>query len=71
MSANNLWRVTYHFETSGKKVSDVFQDNVIAASSDYNTIAAVLSGNSRTNNGRGTLVIVSVQHLAGASNVLS
>jgi hypothetical protein len=71
MASNNLYRVTYHFETGGKKVSEIFQDNVLAATQDYNTIAAVLSGNSRTNNNKGTLVIVSIQHLAGTSNVLS
>lgn len=56
----NVYRVTYHFEKSGKKCSDVFQDNVAAADSSFATISAVLSGNSKTNQGQGTIQIVSV-----------
>lgn len=63
MAATNLYRVTYHFETIGKRVSEEFQDNVVAASSDYATIAGVLSGDSRTNGGHGTLVITSIGHI--------
>jgi len=71
MSASlNVYRVTYHFEKSGKKCSDVFQDNVAAASNDYTTIAAVLSGNSKNNQGQGTLFIESIGS-AIISNVLT
>lgn len=71
MATNNLYRVTYHFETGGKKVSEMFQDNVLAAAQDHDTIVAVLTGNNRTNNNKGTLQIVSIQHVGGVSNVLS
>ena len=63
MAATNLYRVTYHFETVGKRVSEEFQDNVVGATSDYATIAGVLSGDSRTNGGPGTLVITSIGHI--------
>ncbi len=69
--SSNLYRVTYHFETGGKKVSEVFQDNVLAAASDYSTISAVLAGNGKTNNNKGTLVIESIGHVGGVSGILS
>lgn len=71
MAANNCYRVTYHFEVSGKRASDTFQDNVVAASQDYNTISTVLSNNGKTNNGKGTLVIESIGHAGSAGGVLS
>ena len=64
MSANNVYRVTYHFEKSGKRASDTQQDNVIASDSTFNSISTVLNNNSKTNNGIGTLVIESVQHIS-------
>ena len=71
MATNNVYRVTYHFETSGKKVSEQFQDNVLASGQDYATIAAVLNSNGKTNGGHGTLVITSIGHVGAASGVLS
>lgn len=68
---NNLYRVTYHFETNGKRVSETAQDNVLCASQDYTTLAAVLSGNSKTNNGHGTLVIEGVGHIGAQMGILS
>lgn len=56
----NMYRVTYHFESSGRKISDTLQDNVAAAAGDYDTLAAVLSGNNKKNGSHGTLVIESV-----------
>lgn len=67
MATNNLYRVTYHFESGGKKISDQCQDNVLAAGEDYGTIAAVLSGNGRNNGGHGTLVITSIGHFGGGA----
>lgn len=67
MSANNMYRVTYHFEKSGKRCSETFQDNIIAADSSYNTLSAVLSGNSKTNNGQGTVVIEGFSHVSGSA----
>lgn len=69
MAANNLYRVIYHFESGGKRVSDTFQDTILASASDYNTLAGVLSSNSKTNNGKGTLVISSMGHVG--TNFLS
>lgn len=66
MSTNSVFRVTYHFETSGKRVSDEFQDNVLASGQDYNSISTVLTNNGKTNNGKGTLVIVGIGHVSGA-----
>jgi hypothetical protein len=63
LPTKNLYRVTYHFEVNGKPVSDNFQDNVLAA--DQTTIKTVLSSNSKTNNGVGTLVITGVGHACG------
>jgi len=71
MASNNVYRVTYHFEQGGKKISEVFQDNVLAADQGYDTIKSVLNNNARTNNNKGTLVIVSVGHVGGVSGVLS
>lgn len=71
MATNNVYRVTYHFEKNGRRCSDTFQDNVIAASQDYNTISSVLSSNSKTNGGQGTLVIVSIGHVQAANSFLS
>lgn len=70
MAASNLYRVTYHFEVGGKRISDTFQDNIIASASDYNSLASVLSSNSKTNNGKGTLVISGQGHIS-ASGILS
>lgn len=65
MAANNIYRVIYHFESGGKRVSDTFQDVILASASDYNSIATVLTNNSKTNNGKGTLVISSMGHVGG------
>jgi hypothetical protein len=71
MSTSSVYRVTYHFEKSGKRCSETQQDNVTAAGSDYPTISAVLAANGKTNNGLGTLVIESVGHVAGVGGFLS
>ena len=73
MAISSVYRVTYHFEKNGKRCSDTAQDNVLAAASDYNTIADVLTADGRTNNGVGTLVIESIGHASGlpALGVLS
>jgi hypothetical protein len=65
LPTKNLYRVTYHFEVNGKPVSENFQDNVLAAAADANSLTAVLSSNGKTNNGRGTLVISGVGHACG------
>jgi hypothetical protein len=70
MATNNVYRVTFHFEKNGRKCSDQFQENVIAAGEDYASLSSVLSGNSKTNGGQGTLVITSVGQTS-SSNVLS
>jgi hypothetical protein len=67
MAVNNVYRVTYHFELKNKRCSDVFQDNVIAASNDFNTIAAVLTNNGKTNSQGGNLVIISIGHVMTAA----
>jgi len=64
MATNTVYRVTYHFEKNGKKISEQFQDNVIASGQDYASLSAVLSSNNRTNQGQGTLVITSVGQTA-------
>ncbi len=65
MAVNQAFRVTFHFEQSGKRCSEDFQENVIAASSsDFAGISSALSGNGKTNGGHGTLVISSVGHTA-------
>lgn len=71
MSTSSVYRVTYHFEKNGKRCSETQQDNVMAAGSDYPTISSVLSGNGKTNNNIGTLVIESVGHVSGAQTFLS
>ena len=71
MATNNVYRVTYHFEQGGKKISEQFQDNVLASGSDYASISGVLNSNGKTNNGHGTLVITSIGHVGAAAGVLS
>jgi len=71
MSTSSVFRVTYHFEKNGKRCSDTFQDNVLAASSGFDALTAVLTNNGKTNNGIGSCVIESVGHVSAASNFLS
>ena len=72
MAITNMYRVTYRFETGGKRVSpEEFQDNVVAASPDYDTIKAVLVANGKINGGHGTLVITSIGHVGGVGGILS
>ena len=71
MSTTSIYRVTYHFETNGKRISDTSQDNVAASGSDYASLSSVLSSNSKTNGGKGTLVIESIGHVGALSGFLS
>lgn len=70
---NNVYRVTYHFEKNGKRVTDTFQDNVLASATDITTIYSVLNGNSRVPGGynQSNLVITGIGHAAAANGVLS
>ena len=71
MATTSIYRVTYHFETNGKRISDTSQDNVVATGPDYASLSSVLSSNSKTNGGKGTLVIESVGHVGAVNGVLS
>lgn len=67
MSTSGIYRVTYHFEKSGRRVSDTFQDNILASGQDFNSLNAVLSSNGKLQAGC-QLVIDAVGHVG---NVLS
>lgn len=74
MAANNVYRVTYHFEVGGKRSSETFQDNVVASDSTFNSINTVLNNNSKLQNQAGssiakTLVIETIGHIS--ANFLS
>lgn len=64
MAANNIYRIVYHFEKGGKRVSDTQTDVIIASDSTFNSINTVLSNNSKTNNGIGSLVIETIAHVS-------
>lgn len=67
----NIYKVHYHFEAGGKRISETYIDNVSAAASDYNSIKTVLSNNSRLR-GPGTLVIDDVMGTpSGVGTVLT
>ena len=66
MAISSLYRVTYHFEKNGKRVSDTLQDTVLVSSGDINTITAALTNNGRTNNGVGSIVFDGGNHIHGA-----
>ena len=59
----NLYKVTYHFEISGKKSGPEYVAHVNAAANDFNSIKTVLSNNSLAVKGPGTLVIDDVVNM--------
>jgi hypothetical protein len=70
VATNTEYRVTYCFELNGKRCSETFQDNVLAADQNYNTIKTILTNNGRTNNGIGTLKIEGIGHFGGSPSTL-
>lgn len=72
MTTTNVYKIHYHFEAGGKKISPDYVDYVSAAGNDYNSLKTVLSNNNRLL-GPGTLVIDAVQNLPSgqSSGVLS
>lgn len=69
MSTTSIYRVTYHFEKNGRRISETFQDNCIAADSTFSSINTVLANNNKL--GAGTLVIEGVYHVGAAGAFLS
>ena len=71
MSTTQVFKVHYHFEAAGKKISPDYYDWVSTAGTDYNSIKTVLSNNGKLL-GPGTLVIDAVlNHPSGPNSVLS
>ena len=66
MAVNNVYRVVYHFEKGGKRVSDTASDFVIAADSTYGSLNTVLANNGKTNNGVGSLAIETFTHVGSS-----
>lgn len=72
MAAVNCYKVHYHGEVSGKKVTDDRYAYVQATASDFNSLRSVLSSNTKLP--PGTLVITSVANVGPdltASGVLA
>ena len=67
MAVVNCYKVHYHFERSGKKVSEDYTNYVQAADNSFSSISSVLSSNSLIRGGN-TLVIDSVQNVGPSSD---
>jgi len=71
MTTTMVYKVHYHFESGGKKISPDYIDYVSVAASDYNSIKTVLSNNARLL-GAGTLVIdATMAPPSGSGTILS
>lgn len=45
MATTNVYNVAWHFEVSGKNVSQIYEANVSAAANDYTSLNTVLQNN--------------------------
>ena len=69
MSAVSTYKISYHFEQSGRISGVPYSDYVQAAVGDYNSIKTVLTNNSKLR--LGTLVIDSVQEVGHGDTVIA
>lgn len=63
MSVVNNYHVLHHWEKGGKEVSQRDYTHVGAAANDYNTLAAVITGNAGKAYPGATLVIDNVKNI--------
>ena len=66
MANSHLYRVTWHCEKSGKRATETFQHNVVAAAQDQNTIFTVLNNNSLIPSGytQANFVVETIGHVS-------
>jgi hypothetical protein len=69
MATTNCYKVHYHFEAGGKKISPDYIDYVAAAAGDYDSLNTVLQADGKQR-GPGILKISAVQSV-GTTGILT